>query len=87
MPEALVVKPADPDAVSAFCRRWEMSLSTLKRAAPSGIGASRRACGDGTAEPDDLGGLFSREAFAAEALAAKPAPKPAPAKRRRPPHP
>ena len=87
VPEALVVKPADPDAVSAFCRRWEMSLSTLKRAAPSGIGASAEPAATGTAEPDDLGGLFSREAFAAEALAAKPAPKPAPAKKRRPPHP
>lgn len=84
VPEALVVKPADPDAVSAFCRRWEMSLSTLKRAAPSGIGASAEPAATGTAEPDDLGGLFSREAFAAEALAAKPAPKPAPAKKAAP---
>ena len=79
-PEALVVKAADPQAVSAFCRRWEMSLSTLKRAAPSGI-AEEKAPEAPVPAQDDLGGLFSREAFAAEALAAKPAPKPEPLKK------
>ena len=83
VPEALVVKPADPDAVAAFCRRWEMSVTTLKRAAPSGIGASAEP-EPAPADTDDLGGLFSREAFAAEALAAKPEPKPAPVKKAAP---
>ena len=36
-PEALVVAPASMRAVSEFCRRWEMSPLTLKRAAPGGL--------------------------------------------------
>ncbi len=33
----LLVKPADPEATAAFARRWEMSVSTLNRAAPGGL--------------------------------------------------
>lgn len=36
-PEKLVVAPASMRAMSEFCRRWEMSPATLKRAAPGGL--------------------------------------------------
>lgn len=34
---SLLVRPAEPEATAAFARRWEMSVSTLSRAAPAGL--------------------------------------------------
>ena len=36
-PAKLLVAPADQAKVNAFCQRWEMSISTLLRAAPAGV--------------------------------------------------
>lgn len=38
-PEKLVLLPAKEEAVAEFCRRWEMSLNTIRHAAPAGIAA------------------------------------------------
>ncbi len=56
--DQLVVKPASAEAIAAFCRRWEMSLSTLKRAAPAGVAAPQAEPSRAVEAPDGLGGLF-----------------------------
>lgn len=63
LPEAcaidqLVVKPASAEAIAAFCRRWEMSPSTLKRAAPAGVATPQAEPSRAVEAPDGLGGLF-----------------------------
>lgn len=56
-PTQLLVKRADPEAVQTFCQRWEMSLSTLVRAAPAGIATPKSApSGD---EASAQGSLFA----------------------------
>lgn len=59
-PQALVVRPADGEALAAFCRRWEMSPSTLKRAAPAGVTVPAEEPSRATDVPAP-GGLFDFE--------------------------
>ena len=42
-PAKLVVEPAREEAVADFCRRWEMSVNTIRHAAPAGIAAETGA--------------------------------------------
>ena len=56
--DQLVVKPASAEAIAAFCRRWEMSPSTLKRAAPAGVATPTPEPSRAVEAPEGLGGLF-----------------------------
>lgn len=65
-PAALVVRPASEEAVSQFCRRWEMSPATLRRAAPGGIALGAEPARENAGQASQ-GSLFGDEPSAESA--------------------
>ncbi len=71
-PLSLCVRAADEEAVAQFCRRWEMSPSTVLRAAPAGTKkregvSTEETQASGADAQGELGGLFAQGATPAQA--------------------